>query len=59
MIQKQGNWMPHELKPTDMDWHFFMKSYSKGENQKVLVIDKMYITIIPSVENHLVNPAMD
>ncbi|EGI67648.1 Mariner Mos1 transposase [Acromyrmex echinatior] len=23
MIQKQGNWVPYELKPRDVEWHLF------------------------------------
>lgn len=23
MIHKQGNWVPYELKPRDVEWHFF------------------------------------
>ena len=41
-IQKQGNWIPHELKPRDVERRFSMSGMKNGS-----------MTTIPSAKNHM------
>ena len=59
MIQKQGNWMPYELKPKDVERRLFVceqlleRQRRKGFLHRIVTGDeKWFITIIPSAENH-------
>ena len=59
MIQKQGNWVPYELKPRDVERRFFtckqlhQRQNMKGFLHRIVTGDKNRSTkIIPSLENH-------
>jgi len=58
MIQKQGNWVPYELKPRDVERHLFVceqlleRQRRKGFLHRIVTGDEKWVTIIPSAENH-------
>ena len=64
MIQNQGNWVPYELKPRDVEWRLFAceqlleRQRRKGFLHRILGTKNGFITIIPSAENHGEFPAM-
>ena len=66
MIQKQGNWVPYELKPREMlnGVCLLVNSCLKGKDGRDFCIalrlgtKNRFITIIPSAENHGKFPAM-
>ncbi|EGI67701.1 Mariner Mos1 transposase [Acromyrmex echinatior] len=63
MIQKQGNWVPYELKPRDVEWRLFAceqlleRQRRKGFLHRI-VTKNGFITITPSTENHGEFPIM-
>ena len=64
MIQKQGNWVPYELKPRDVERRLLLNSCLKGKDGRDFCIalwlgtKNRFITIIPSAENHGEFPAI-
>ena len=67
MIQKQGNWVPYELKPRDVERkrclfaceQLLKRQRRKGFLHRIVTGTKNeFITIIPSAENHGEFPAM-
>ena len=59
-IQKQGNWVPHELKPRDVERWFCMSEILLERHKKksfffglLLMIRNGSITTTPSVKNHM------
>ena len=69
MIQKQGNWMPYELKPRDVERRLFAceqlleRQRRKGVLHRIVTGDDWmgtngFITITSSAENHGEFPAM-
>ena len=49
MIQKQGNWMPYEMKPKDVEWRFFtcehliQRQQRKGFLHRIVTGDEKWI----------------
>ena len=59
-IQKQGNWVPHELKPRDVGRRFCMSEMLLNATKKshfciglLLVMKNGSITTTPSAKNHM------
>ncbi|GFX70146.1 mariner Mos1 transposase [Trichonephila clavipes] len=64
MIQKQGNWVPYELKPRDVERRLLVNSCLQGKDGRDFCIalrlgtKNGFVTIIPSADNHGDIPAM-
>ncbi|EGI57517.1 Mariner Mos1 transposase, partial [Acromyrmex echinatior] len=65
IIQKQGNWVPYELKPRDVEQRLFAceqlleRQRRKGFLHRIVTGDEQFfIMITPSAENHGEFPAM-
>ena len=68
MIHKQRHWVPYDLKPRDVEWHFvtceplLQRQRRKYFLHRIVIGDEKwksgYTRIIQSVENRGVSPAM-
>jgi len=62
MIQKQGNWVPYELKPKDVERRFFIceqliqRQQRKGFLRIVLEMRSGYSTTTPRRKNTTLSP---